>query len=269
MHLPATIALAARDRLGSLSRTGAAAVVAAQRRANRDRHGCAEHGLLERDVRDDLEVLTARWTCWAAGTADANVILPAITLATGEYAVYDQGGWMFFTSLGEQKGKGTIGATGAVGVTGATGAAGVTGVTGATGPAITIANTEAADVTGSGIIRTGTAGENVSFGDVVYMKSDGKLWKADANAAGLFPAMAMALGTITANNSGSFLLRGQARNDAWNWTVGGIVYLSTTAGSMTQTQPAATDDCIQVLGVAFPNADTVNFNPSPDYITHT
>jgi len=206
---------------------------------------------------------------WAAGTADANVILPAITLATGEYAVYDQGGWMFFTSLGEQKGKGTIGATGAVGVTGATGAAGVTGVTGATGPAITIANTEAADVTGSGIIRTGTAGENVSFGDVVYMKSDGKLWKADANAAGLFPAMAMALGTITANNSGSFLLRGQARNDAWNWTVGGIVYLSTTAGSMTQTQPAATDDCIQVLGVAFPNADTVNFNPSPDYITHT
>ena len=71
-----------------------------------------------------------------------------------------------------------------------------------------------------------------------------------------------------ANASGSFLLRGQARADStWSWTIGGLLYLSTTAGLMTQTKPAATDDCIQVLGVAFPNADTVNFNPSPDYVT--
>ena len=130
-----------------------------------------------------------------------------------------------------------------------------------------IANVQAADVTVSGITRTGTAGENLAFGDICYMKSDGNLWKADANAASLFPAKAMATATITATNSGTFLMVGQARNDAWNWTIGGTVYLSTTAGSMTQTAPTATDDCVQVLGVAFPNADTVYFNPSPDYIT--
>lgn len=101
------------------------------------------------------------------------------------------------------------------------------------------------------------------------MKSDGKLWKADANGTGTYPATAMALGTISANASGTFLLSGQARQDSWNWTIGGVMYLSTTAGAMTQTKPAATDDVIQVLGVAYPNADTVYFNPSRDYITST
>ena len=71
----------------------------------------------------------------------------------------------------------------------------------------------------------GTAGESLVMGNIVYMKSDGKLWKADANAAGLFPAMAMALGTIAANASGSFLLSGQARADStWSWTIGGLLY---------------------------------------------
>jgi hypothetical protein len=117
--------------------------------------------------------------------------------------------------------------------------------------------------------KIGLAGESLAFGDVCYMKSDGKFWKADANAASAYPATAMAIATISTNASGTFLMSGQARLDSWNWTIGGVVYLSTTAGSMTQTQPSATDDVIQVLGIAHPNADTVYFHPSLDYITHT
>jgi hypothetical protein len=79
----------------------------------------------------------------------------------------------------------------------------------------------------------------------------------------------MALGAISAGSTGQILLRGNVRNDSWNWTVGGIVYLSTTAGGLTQTQPANADNAIQVLGVCHPNPDTLYFNPSPDYITHT
>ena len=45
---------------------GAAAVVAALRQPQRDRHRGAEHGLLERDVGDDLHVLAARRTGRAA-----------------------------------------------------------------------------------------------------------------------------------------------------------------------------------------------------------
>ena len=130
-------------------------------------------------------------------------------------------------------------------------------------------DTLSADTTAKGIIVTKTAGENLAFGDVVYFKSDGKAWKADANAASAYPATGMALGTINSSASGNILLIGVVRNDAWNWTIGGVIYLSTTAGSLTQTQPSATDDVIQVLGVAHPNADTMYFRPSLDYITHT
>jgi hypothetical protein len=126
---------------------------------------------------------------------------------------------------------------------------------------------QAADVTVAGLTRTGTAGENLVFGDPCYMKSDGKFWKADANGSGTYPCSALAAGTIAADASGTFLLIGQARQDSWNWAIGGLVYLSTSAG-LTQAQPSATDDVIQVLGVAFPNADTIFFNPSLDYITH-
>ena len=112
-----------------------------------------------------------------------------------------------------------------------------------------------------------TAGENLVFGDVVYFKSDGKAWKASANTAGTYPAMAMVTETILANATGIFLLWGTVRNDAWNWTIGGILYLSTTAGGVTQTPPNTTDNAIQILGVAHPNADTIFFKPSSDYIT--
>jgi hypothetical protein len=61
---------------------------------------------------------------------------------------------------------------------------------------------------------------------------------------------------------------GTARLDSWAWTIGGLIYLSTSAG-LTQTAPSATDDVIQVIGVAYPNADTIYVNPSLTYITHT
>lgn len=210
---------------------------------------------------------------WIAGSADANNIMPAITVVAGGFAVYDEDGWHFYNANGYMQYVGNTGATGATGQTGptgSTGSTGPTGVSGATGVSVSpIGETEGSDHTATGLKKTATAGENLVFGDVCYMKSDGKMWKADANAAGLYPATAMALETINANASGSFLLQGQARDDTWAWTIGGVIYLSTTPGAMTQTQPAATDDVIQVIGVAFPNADTMYFNPSPDYITHT
>ena len=120
----------------------------------------------------------------------------------------------------------------------------------------------------SGITVILTYGESLVPGDIGYIKSDGSFWKADANAAGLYPAMGMAMETA-ASGSHIVLLNGVYRDDArYNWTVGGVLYLSTTAGNMTQTQPNATDDVIQVLGIAT-HADRVYFNPSPDYITHT
>lgn len=152
---------------------------------------------------------------------------------------------------------------GGIGPTGPTGA---TGATGATGPT-SLAAAPSSDVSYSGFTSTLTAGENLAFGDPVYIKSDGKVWKADANGSSTYPCMGMATETISADASGVILLFGFARNDAWSWTVGGVIYLSTAAG-LTQTQPSATDEVIQVLGIAS-HADRLLFNPSVDYMTHT
>lgn len=120
----------------------------------------------------------------------------------------------------------------------------------------------------TGITVSLTAGETLAAGDIVYFKSDGKVWKADANAASTYPAMGLATASITANNAGVILLSGIYRDDTlYNFTVGGVVYLSTTAGAATQTQPSATDDAIQVLGIAT-HADRIFFSPSRDYMTH-
>ncbi len=124
------------------------------------------------------------------------------------------------------------------------------------------------DVTVSGTIITLTAGEALAFGDFVYVKSDGKMGKADADAIATSSCIAMAIATISNNAAGKFLMIGIARNDAWAWTVGGLVYLSTTAGAATQTAPSGTDDVIQVLGVAT-HADRLYFNPQLTQVEHT
>lgn len=118
----------------------------------------------------------------------------------------------------------------------------------------------AADVTAEGIKTSLTAAESLAFGNVTYVNSSGKMAKGDADAIATSSVIAMALGSISADAAGSFLLFGFVRNDAWNWTVGGLIYLSTTAGDLTQTAPSGTDDVVQILGVAT-HADRMFFNP--------
>lgn len=129
---------------------------------------------------------------------------------------------------------------------------------------IQIKATPATDLHASGIIISLTANENQAFGDLVYLTSTPKAAIADADAIATAVVVAMAIATITANNAGLYLLMGVARNDAWNWTIGGKIYLSTTGttgNTLTQTAPSGTDDCIVEVGVAL-SADSIFFNPT-------
>lgn len=117
----------------------------------------------------------------------------------------------------------------------------------------------------SGIVITGTVGENVAIGNVLYKKSDGKYWKARANSTATILATHMATATITANNSGTLLQYGYIRYDSWSaLTVGGwsgTLFLSpTTAGSWTQTVPSSSGYQVQVLGRA-EASKVIFFNP--------
>lgn len=117
---------------------------------------------------------------------------------------------------------------------------------------------------------TFNAGATVTVMDTVYMGSAGKWLLTDADATSTASGMlGISLESKTDGQAMKVALSGSfVRDDTWNWTVGGTIYLSTTAGALTQTQPVGTDDVIRVVGFAV-SADVIYFNPSPDYITHT
>lgn len=113
------------------------------------------------------------------------------------------------------------------------------------------------------------AGATIAQWEAVYLDSSSTWQLTDADAAATAGSVMIALATAagTASNPLRVVLPGSfVRNDAWNWTVGGIIYLSTTPGALTQTAPSATDDVVRVCGWAV-NADTIFWNPSPDFIT--
>jgi hypothetical protein len=127
-----------------------------------------------------------------------------------------------------------------------------------------------ADVSASGEKGTLNANENQAFSDVVYINADGQAQIGDADAIASSVIMAMAIATISADADGVYLFKGFARKDAWTWTPGGLIYLSTTGttgNTLTQTAPSGTDDCIVILGVAT-HADRMYFNPQLVIVEH-
>lgn len=124
-----------------------------------------------------------------------------------------------------------------------------------------------ANLVDNGVIGEMKAGENVAFGDMCYIKNDGKAWKANAATSGLFPAQFMALGTILANAIGKFLVNGIVTNNTWTWTIGGALYLNTTVGTLSQTAPSVTGQGIQTIGYAL-SATQILFNPSVNFTVH-
>ncbi|MCX6702767.1 MAG: hypothetical protein NTW60_02780 [Candidatus Wolfebacteria bacterium] len=136
---------------------------------------------------------------------------------------------------------------------------------------IRLIETPTADPPVSGFTISMAYGESLVPGDLLCFKSDGKVWKADADVhlpEKLYPVMGLALETAE-SGSHLVLLHGIYSN-AGRYafaTVGGFVYLSTGAGIETQIQPSDTDNVIQVVGIAT-HADRIYFNPSKDYLTH-
>jgi len=117
------------------------------------------------------------------------------------------------------------------------------------------------DNTWSGMTAVLTAGENLAINELGYIKSDGKVWKAKADAAATMPCVVIATGTINADNAGVFLMLGFMRDDDWDWTPGGSIYVSeATGGALTQSAPDGAGEQVQILGVAL-TADIIMFKP--------
>jgi len=113
------------------------------------------------------------------------------------------------------------------------------------------------------VTKTFTAGENLVAGNICYLKSDGKMWKAKGDAeATIKGKIAMALASISANATGSFLIDGDYTTSGL--TAGATYFISTsTAGAITSTIPT-TGNFIRVIGNAI-STTILNFSPSQDY----
>lgn len=132
-----------------------------------------------------------------------------------------------------------------------------------------------ADGAYSGITVTATAGYTQAFGDLVYLDPTDSRWEAtDANAASGADGDARGiLGmVVVAGTDGAactVLLNGIIRADVKfpTFTVNNPIYVSETAGEVTQTQPTTTDVVIRIVGAAL-TADSMYFNPDQTWITH-
>lgn len=122
----------------------------------------------------------------------------------------------------------------------------------------------------SGLSMGLTADVEVTLGEVCYILNDGDMAKADASVIATSSGIAIATATIAADAGGIFLLNGVIHLHTMNpgWTIGGLVYLALTAGDLTQTAPSATDEVIQILGVAL-DTDILHFNPQLVQVEHT
>lgn len=127
-----------------------------------------------------------------------------------------------------------------------------------------------ADGSWSGTYVAGTYGENLTYGDLIYLKSDGKWYQTDADAEATAGnvLLGMALNTTTANNAGNVLLHGTICETDWNWSVGACLYVSTTAGDAQTAVPSGASDVVRVIGYAY-HADSIYFAPTQAWAVHS
>jgi hypothetical protein len=120
------------------------------------------------------------------------------------------------------------------------------------------------DHTVSGEVVTGTIGQSggVSFGDALFLKSDGEWYKADASDDTLMPVHGIAAESGSEDGTIDILIRGFIRDDSWLWTVGQLIFASINAGEISQSIPESIGEQVQALGWAF-SGTTIYFNPSP------
>lgn len=115
------------------------------------------------------------------------------------------------------------------------------------------------------ITQTATAGENLVAGNLCYLKSDGKFWKADNSSVNTASTtLLMANASITADTTGEFIMFGQ-------FTIAGLtagsVYFVGSAGAITTTKPTTQDYVVRPIGTAL-STTVLMFTPGPEWITY-
>jgi len=76
--------------------------------------------------------------------------------------------------------------------------------------------------------------------------------------------LGIALGSAPSNG---IVLRGYVRNTSYTFATADILYVSTTAGSITSTSPSGTGDIVRIIGYMIDSTtDVLYFNPDNTFI---
>ena len=124
------------------------------------------------------------------------------------------------------------------------------------------------DHTYSGVTAQMLAGGAISaFNLVCIHTTTQEVVVADASAGATARAIGIAPAAISDTATGTILLHGFVRDDSWGWTTGAVLFLSETAGALTETAPTTDGAFVQAVGIAL-EPDVVFINPSLDIIEH-
>ena len=106
---------------------------------------------------------------------------------------------------------------------------------------------------------------NIDAGKIYYLDSSQQWEETDADAVASSKGM---LGIAILDNNASFLVKGFARDTAYGgFTTGDVLYLSTTAGTVTNTAPTASGDVVRIVGyVTNGSTREIYFDPSKEWI---
>jgi hypothetical protein len=120
-------------------------------------------------------------------------------------------------------------------------------------------------VSASTIKVNATAGENLVAGDLTYLKSDGKYWKASVSSSTTGTAkLLLANATINADTSGEFIAYGTFTTSG---LTAGSVYFMSTGGGISTASPTTQDYVIRPVGTAS-STTTLEFDPSVSWATY-
>ena len=110
-------------------------------------------------------------------------------------------------------------------------------------------------------IEDKTAGENLTAGNLVYLKTDGKWWKTDADAEATTKGLlGLAMDTKTAGQAVKVLIFGKVTNASWSWDSGEALYVSTAPGAISDGGPSGSGDQVRKIGHAL-SSTMIIFNP--------
>jgi len=120
------------------------------------------------------------------------------------------------------------------------------------------------DLNDKALTRIETAGENLVSGDLCYLNTDGKYWKADASVEATSSTdLLLSNTTIVADATGEFIEYGEFTTTSL--TAGSVYYMGETGGTITSTAPTTSLSIVRVIGYA-KSTTVLVFKPDTTYI---